>query len=254
MDDKLKDKNREYKVSMIGPLAALLAAIITAFADLRPVLQYTMVFLLVVIAVASIYVVFGSHVISVWRKIRITIKHHLLVKKYFNQFSMFVDRLSEFSQDSRCDTLPYAFAKMENIPPEFRHPRSLMYDLTNFLTLFKEWMKKFPKRDFPLLIEWFESILCIYNNQLVLEPFRQVRNMDQNKLTRYEKEEYEKNREHYVRFLQDYENFARAINRSAGKTIARAYFDKPSTLSNGNARTAEGAPSQSSNQTGKANE
>ncbi len=129
-----------------------------------------------------------------------------------------------------------------------------MYDLTNFLTLFKEWMKKFPKRDFPLLIEWFESILRIYNNQLVLEPFRQVRNMDQNKLTRYEKEEYEKNREHYVRFLQDYENFARAINRSAGKTIARPCFDRPGTLSNGNARTVEGAPSQISSQTGKTNE
>jgi len=128
-----------------------------------------------------------------------------------------------------------------------------MYDLNSFLTIFKERMKKFPKRDFPLLIEWFESILRIYNNQLVLQPFRRVRNIDLNKLTKYEKEDYEKNREHYIRFLQDYENFARAINKSAGKTIARPYFDKPGTLSNVNARTVESVPSQSSNLTGKTN-
>lgn len=250
MDDKLKDKNRGSKVSMIGPLAALVAAIITAFADFFPALQYAMFFLLVVIAATSIYVVFGSHTVSLWRKMRLSIKHRLLVKKYFGQFSMFVDRLSEFSQDSRCDTLPYVFAKMKNIPPEYRQPRSLMYDLTNFLTIFKEWMKKFPKRDFPLLIEWFESILRIYNNQLVLEPFRRVRNMDQSKFTKYEREEYEKNREHYVRFLQDYENFARIMNKSVGKTIARPCFDKPGALSNDNARTVESVPSQSS-KTGK---
>jgi hypothetical protein len=251
MDEKLEDKNRGSRLSIIGPLAGLAAAIITAFADLRPALQYTMVFLLVVIAVASIYVVFGSHAVSVWRKMRIAIKHHLLVKNYFAQFSMFVDRLIELSQDNRCDTLPYAFANMKSMPPEFIRSRSLMCDLANFLTLFKAWMKKSRKGDFELLIEWFESILRIYNNQLVLEPFRQVRNMDQNKLTKYEKENYEKNREHYVRFLQDYENFARAINTSAGKTIARPCFDKPGTLSNGNGYAVEGAPSQSSNQTGK---
>jgi hypothetical protein len=117
MDEKLEDKNRGSRLSIIGPLAGLAAAIITAFADLRPALQYTMVFLLVVIAVASIYVVFGSHAVSVWRKMRIAIKHHLLVKNYFAQFSMFVDRLIELSQDNRCDTLPYAFANMKSMPP-----------------------------------------------------------------------------------------------------------------------------------------
>lgn len=243
MDEKREDKNRGAKISMIGPLAGLAAAIVTSFANLPATLRYSMLLLLSVIAVLSIYVVLGPHFTSIFNKIRIAIRDHLLVKKYFGEFSMFVERLSELSQDSRCDTLPYAFAKMKNIPPEFNHPRSLMYDLTYFLTIFKQWMNKFPKRDFPLLIEWFESILRIYNNQLVLEPFRQVRNMDQNKLTKYEKEEYEKNREHYVRFLQDYDNFARAMNRSAGKTIARPCFDKPGTLSNSNARTVEGATS-----------
>lgn len=230
MDEKLKDKNRESKVSMIGPLAAFLAAIITASADLPVELQYIMVSLLAVIATVSIYVVFGQQCVRLYQKTRIAIKNHFLASKYLSEFNLFINRLSELSQDNRCDNLPYAFTHLKNMPPEFNYPRSLMYDLANILTVFKECMKKFWERDFQLMIEWYESILRIYNRQLVLEPFRLMRNLDVDRLTEYDKEAYEKSREAYICFLQDYEKFARAMNKDSGEKIAQDYFDKPGRL------------------------
>ncbi len=79
MDEKLKDKSAGSNVSMIGPLAALLAAIITAFANLPSTLQYIMVLLIAVIAVVSVYVVFGQQLRRFFKKTTMATKHHFLI-------------------------------------------------------------------------------------------------------------------------------------------------------------------------------
>jgi len=230
MDEKLKEKSRGSKVSMIGPLAALLAAIITVSADLPVVLQYIMVLLLAMIAAVSVYVVFWQQFTRFFKKTKMAIKHHFFTKKYFSKFNMFIDRLGELLRDSRCDNVPYVFIHLQNMPPEFNYPRSLIYDLANLLVVFKEGMKKVRKRNFRFLIKWFDLILRVYNSQLVLQPFQQIRNLYRNKLTEHDREAYERSRENYVRFLQDYENFAKSINKDWGKEVAQDYFDKPGIL------------------------
>ena len=227
MDEKLKQKNKESKVSMIGPLAALLAAIITAYADLPVEVRYIMVLLLGVIAVVSVYIVFGQQFTKVFEKTRKSIKHRSLSKNYFNEFGAFIDRLEELSRDNYVDNIPYVFSNLQNMPPEFDYPRSLIYDLADHVAVFKEGSKKLSKRDFPLLIRWFQLILRVYHSQLVLIPFQQIRNLYRDKINEYQKEAYEKSRENYVRFLQDYTNFAKAINKDSGEKIAQDYFENP---------------------------
>ena len=230
MDEKLKDKNRESKVSMIGPLSALLAALITAFANLPAIIQYIMVLLISVIAVVSVYVVFGQQFIRFFKKTTMATKHHFLAKKYFSEFNGFVDRLGELLKDNRCDNIPYVFIHLRNTPAEFNDLQSSMYYVGDLLAVFKEGMKKFHKRDFKLVLKWFESILRLYNKQLVLQPFQRVRNLYKDKLTDPDKEAYQKNREDYVQFLQDYMNFARAINKDFSEKVANDYFEKPGIL------------------------
>jgi len=245
MDEKVDDKNQGSKLSIIGPVVGLAAAIIMVFGNLPATLRYIMLFLLAVIAVLSIYVILGPLFVRSFQRVRNTIKDRLLVSKYLNQFSLFVDRFCELAQNDRSDNLMHAFRNFECHIPEFNYPHSLMCELSNFVPTFKKWVEEFRKHDFELLISWFEFVLRIYHRQLLLEPLRQLRIMDQNQLTKDDMECYEKNREHYVRFLQDYVSFARELNRDAGKNVAQHYFDLLGKLMNGYAHTADTAPSQS---------
>lgn len=230
MDEKVKDKSVGSNVSMIGPLAALLAAIITAFANLPTTFQYVMVLLIAVIASVSVYVVFGQQIRRFFKKSTMKIKHHFLVNKHFSEFNRFVDRLEKLLKNNYCDSMTYVFVHLQNMPPEFNYPRSLIHDLADLVAFLKEAMKKFHRKDFRLIIKLFDLILRVYNNQLVIQPFGQIRNLYRNKLTERDMEAYAESRESYVCFLRDYENFAEAINKDWGKGIARDYFDKPGIL------------------------
>ncbi len=230
MNEKLKDKSTGSNVSMIGPLAALLAAIITTFTNLPATLQYIMVFLIAVIAVISVYVVFGQKLRRFLKKSKMAIKHHFFIKKHFGEFNMFVDRLEKLLKNNYCDSMAYVFIHLHNIPPEFNYPRSLVHDLSDIVAFLKEAMTKFHRKDFRLIIKWFDLILRIYHNQLVFQPSVQIRNLYRDKLTEHDIEAYAISRESYVCLLQDYMNFAETINKDWGEGIARDYFDKPGIL------------------------
>lgn len=229
--EKRKGERIEHRLSIIGPIAGLFATILATYTKLPPLVQYIMILLFGVLTLVSVYYVLWHHIASLFNKAVSAKKHHSLVKKYLREFSLFVDRFCEHSQNDRIDNLPRAFKDIDRSIPEFNYPNSLLNDLSNFVPTFKEWVREFRKGDFQLLITWFEFVLGIYHRQLVLEPLRQLRRIDQNKLKKHEKEVYENTRERYVRFLDDYENFARAINKEADEPIALAYFDKPCSLS-----------------------
>ncbi|MCK4815448.1 hypothetical protein KA005_06740 [bacterium] len=189
-------------------------------------LVLTLLIILVLLMYALVAFLF-TRVLLKWKEVR---KNKFIVKRYFDDFAGFSDRLGELLRDSRCDNVPYVFIHLQNMPPEFNYPRSLIYDLAKLLIVFKEGMKKVHRRNFRFLIKWFDLILRVYNSHLVLQPFQQIRNLYRNKLTEHDREAYEKSRENYVRFLQDYENFAKSINKDWGKEVAQDYFDKPGKL------------------------
>jgi len=168
-----------------------------------------------------------TRVLLKWKEVR---KNKLIVKRYFDEFAGFSDRLGELLRDSRCDNVPYVFTHLRTMPPELNYPRSLIYDLASLLAVFKEAMEKVDRMDFRLLIKWFNLILRMYNGQLVIQPFRQIRNLYKERLTEHDRESYEKSRENYIRFLQDYMNFARAINKDFGENVAYDYFEPPGRL------------------------
>jgi len=189
-------------------------------------LVLTLLIILVLLIYALVTLLF-TRVLRRWKEVR---KNKVLFKKYFDDFAGFSDRLGELLKDNRCDNVPYVFIHLQNMPPEFNYPHSLIYDLANLVAVFKEGTKKVQRRNFRLLLECFSLILRIYNSQLVLQPFQQIRNLYRDKLNEYDREAYEKSREKYVRFLQDYMNFARSINKDYGKKVAHDYFEPPGRL------------------------
>ena len=209
----------------------ILTGILT-FSDYVPIAIFIvfLILTLLIILVWIIYVLITSLFINILRKLQAARKNKILAKKYFDDFAQFVDRLEDLLRDRHVDNMPYVFNSLRNMPPEFNYPISLIYDLANLLAIFQEAMKKVHRRNFRLLIKWFDLILQVYNSQLVLQPLQQIRNLYRERLNEHEREAYEKSRENYVRFLQDYTNFAKAINKDWGKEIARDYFDKPGIL------------------------
>jgi len=189
-------------------------------------LVLTLLIILVLLMYALVDFLF-TRVLLKWKEVR---KNKFIVKRYFDDFAGFSDRLGELLKDNRCDNIPYVFIHLQNMPPEFNYPHSLIYELADLVAVSKEEMKKVHVKNFRLLIRQFGYILHIYHRNLVLQPFQQIRNLYRDKLTEYEREAYEKSRENYVRFLQDYMNFARSINKDCGEKVTHDYFEPPSRL------------------------
>ena len=223
------------KIATISTIPASTITIITgvlSWRDYIPDVLFKLFLTLTILIILFLLVYFfvtilHQRVLKKWREAR---KNNALVKKYFDDFELLCDRLGDLLKDNRIDNIPYVYINFRSIPPEFNYPRSLIYDLANLLAVLKEGMKNVLRSDFRLLIKCFESILRIYNSQLVLQPFQQIRNLYRDKLTEYERDTYEKSRENYVRFLQDYMNFAKAINKGYGEKIAQDYFEQPGKL------------------------
>lgn len=229
------EKTKDVRLSRIKIIIATVASIVTVITGILNLYDYIPHILFKIFLIAALLIFFTllidallfRRALNRWIVAR---KNKALVKKYFDNFAQFSDRLGELLKDNYCNNIPYVFIHLRNMPPEFNNPRSLLYDIAGLFAVFKERLEKAYRKDFPSLIKWFESILQIYNRQLVRQPLQQIRNHYKDKLTDNDKEAYENSRENYVRFLQDYMNFARAINKSCGEKVAQEYFDQPGRL------------------------
>lgn len=223
------EKTKNITLKKIATISTIPASIITVITGVLSWRDYIpdILFELFLILTILIILFLLLHVLKKWTEAR---KNKALVKKYFDDFTQLSDRLEELLKDNYCNNMPYVFINLQNMPPEFNYPHSLIYDLANLVAVFKEGTKKVQRRNFRLLLKCFSLILRIYNSQLVLQPFQQIRNLYRDKLTERDREAYEKSREDYVRFLQDYTNFAKVINKDWGKKVAQDYFQKPGKL------------------------
>lgn len=238
MDESESKRDKDVILKRVAAVSAIVASLITIITKVLSIVGYVpqvlfkafLILTLLIILVWIIYVSmapFFTRALRKWKKVR---KNKFIFKRYFDDFELLCDRLGDLLKDNRIDNIPYVYINFRSIPPQFNYPRSLIYDLANLLAVLKEGMKNVLRSDFRLLIKCFESVLRMYNSQLVLQPFQQIRNLYRDKLTEYERDTYEKSRENYVRFLQDYMNFAKAINKGYGEKIAQDYFEQPGKL------------------------
>lgn len=235
-DNKTNNERIVHITSMIGPLAGFVATIIATFSNLPTVIQYIMVLLLVMITVVSTYVVLGQWLTRLFKKTAKAIKHHFLTKKYFSDFSRFIDKLGKFLESRRCDNIPYILNKLKNnkpMLPDVSFP-SVEYFCDLFVVLAEAVGKlRRDKENFLLLIRWFESILNAYDKICVCMPVDQIRIiLKQGRLDISEdiKQEYRKNKTVYDKFILEYMDFANRANKDFGEKVARNYFEVPKEL------------------------
>ena len=132
----------------------------------------------------------------------------------------------------RSDNIPYVLRDLKSSQVF----RGVSYLTTgNFYNLFncyKERLKRFDrtKEDFSLLVNEFDSILDIYNVHCICNPVREIRIIGRDKADERVKEEYKKQKGAYERFIGNYTDFGKTLNKEFGERIFREYFEMPEEL------------------------
>ena len=86
------------------------------------------------------------------------------------------------------------------------------------------------KDNFGLLINWFESIVNLCNEHLIRKPVERIRTIGRDEIPEHVRENYERCKAIYNRFMDDYMDFAKDINKQFAEKVARDYFQVPKGL------------------------
>ena len=227
-----KIKELAYTVSIIGALAGLLIVVITAH-SLFPAVMFRsiVVALVVLIVIVNGYGVFGESLINFLKKLVLARKHLALTKKYFVDFDKLIDRFGQLIIVNHCDTIPYVLNDLQNTG---KYPNILPWpqDFTSAFDVFNEARGKLPrtKENFSLLVKWFESIVDICNGHLISKPVERIRTMGRDGIPEHIRENYARCKAIYDRFMDDYMDFAKGMNKQFAERVARVYFQVPKEL------------------------
>lgn len=232
MEGKSKDKEKLDLISKIAPLAGLLAAAITVFSDLPILLRYIIAVLLGLITVVSIYAVFGQTLIKFSKKRAMAKKHRLLTRKYSKNFNRLVDRFRDLINEDHRDTIPRILRCLENSNPKYVNILPHPQDFKSAVDTCRWAMGKLPvtKCNFLILVGWFESIVNLCNEHLICKPVEKIRRLGQDGIREDISEDYERCKAIYDRFMDDYMDFAKDMNKQFAEKVARDYFEVPKGL------------------------
>lgn len=216
-DTKLKNNSLDDIVSIIGPIAGLLAAIIKAFGSWAIIFQRSIAVL--------------RTVLGFFKRSKQARKQQSLVNEYFKEFDKLVDRFGELINENHCDTIPYILKDLQNNP---KYPNILPWpqDFRSAFDVFHEAMGKLPitKDNFLILVRWFESIVNLCNKRLICKPVEQIRTIGRDGIPEHVRENYERCKAIYDRFMDDYMDFAKDMNKQFAEKVARDYFQVPKGL------------------------
>ena len=232
MDEKPKDKRIVPMVSLIGSLAVLLAAITSLYSKSSIIYQNIMIILLIIITVISICGFFGQPIIEFQKNINKTRKHNILTKGNIKEFKSFVDRMGELFIYNRVDNIPHVLYELQNHGSEFRDIIPRIDELRELYNVFKRFVEKSThnKKSFLLCIKWFESILNIYNNIFVCKPVERAQQINDEKIPKHIRINYDEQKSRSVRFIEDYSLFAKKLNSEFSENVVREYYQPPKSL------------------------
>jgi len=235
---KEKEIEKESKLvplaAIIGTLATILIVVMTVARASFPVYLYYGVVISLFVAIFAL-LIFGflAHPIyGFFKKRREVRKHNALARKYFDEFTHFTERFGEFLDQGRSDNIPYALRDLKSTQ-EFKQVFYLSTnDFYNLFNCYKKRLERFnrTKEDFSLLVNEFDSVLDIYNSHCICEPVREIRLIGRDKVKERIKEDYKKQKGVYERFIGNYTDFGKKLNKEFGERIFRDHFEIPEEL------------------------
>jgi len=235
MPDTKKESKLVPLAVIIAALAGLLISIFAARASLPVFLYYiAVILLLLAIFLLLFYGFLGEPIYNFIKKRRKIRKHNALARKYFNKFKHFTETFGEFVNPNRSD-ITEVLKNLQSDHPEFRELLFLPKgDVHSLFKTFQQRLKRFDGtyEDFSLLVEEFDIILDIYNKHCIRDPIQKIRRVDRNRISDHFKEEYRRHKGAYERFIGNYTDFGKEVNKEFGERIRifREVFDMPEEL------------------------
>lgn len=234
MESQAKESKLSHTVAIIAPLAGLIATIIATRSDVPLLLKGSMVVLLVIILIISLYEVLLKPLLYHCKRRVEEKKQTILAKKYSPPFKRFVDRFADLTNIDHCDTILYFLNQVQQkiCKPKFENILPSPFAFRRIFEVFNDAAENLPtsKENFFLLIKWFESIFNLYNEHLICKPIDEMRKSGTVEIPDYTKENYKKCKFGYDKFIVEYMDFAKEINKDFGDRVARDYFQRPKEL------------------------
>jgi len=194
----------------------------------------------VAVAACSLYVVFGEPFVFAVRRVGKTIREHYFVPRYLSRLEELVKRLQRLCDQNHSDNVACVLCKFPQLwGGSFKDPPGLGH-ISRFVDALRQMLSSSRRNRKSLVfsLQWFESIVAMYNELCVRDPARQIvirseQGLEQDRRLQYErlKREYHKVRLGYLAFLEDYARFSRDLNSAFGETMARDWFERPEELS-----------------------
>ncbi len=231
-DEEPKGKRIVYIATIVVALVGLLMVIIRARSIFPQIMfQSIVVVLVALIVVVNGYGIFGQSLIKFVKKKALAQKHRVLTKKYSKNFNRLVDRFGELIKENHTDTILYILNSLRSntkyaaiLPSHqgFRRSFDVFYGSMGKLPITKD--------NFLILVRWFESIVNLCNEHLICKPVEQIRTIGRDEVPEQVREDYERCKAIYDRFIDDYMDFAKDMNKQFAEKVARDYFQVPKGL------------------------
>ncbi len=242
------EKSEYYKLKISAGLIGILASIFIIIGVIVNVYTYLPEWLIwsVFIFIAIVILWLLSHPVSNFIKNKGEIRElNVLARKYFGELKTLLERFDEFISN-RNDNIPHVLqdlsrsvtTKVVDGPDKREFEKISILRVEPFYDLFINLQKRFEffngtKGDFLLLAQEFDTILNIYNRFHICKPVEEIRKIGRKKVPEEIKENYNKYKRKYERFIEDYTNFAKKINNKFGfgeRNIITAYLEMPKEL------------------------
>jgi len=236
-----EEPRRNDKTTLIIAITGIFISIIVAAVSLLTAsiptqIFYPLALALVVCALALLIGVLYGPASRFLRAKSLSKRYDEIAKWHYNEFKEFVDRFSELSDERKGKSVSKDLGEL--------HDRSGIQDFqrvfilpTHYIQYLIIHFKKIlddvycDKETFVTATEIFDDIIRIYNNFSVFKPVEEIRTIGRDKVPENIRETYKDDRAIYVRFLEEYVDFIKKMNKKFGQDLLRVpYYETPKEL------------------------
>ncbi len=217
-------------------LLVVLLAIIGIRGELPSVIFYALLFIFIIsMSFLPICTILRPWFSSYRMKRKLKKRDSLIIIENVPKFKDFVDRFTKLIKNKGYDDISYlvndikhrsGIKEFQDVP--FPEPIDIIKLVDSLKRIFES--LKWDKTGFANASELFFEIVEIYNEYCVCKPIIKFKETDK-KIDVETKKRYNRARQSYIQFLDEYSSFVRKVNKKfEGKILSKRYYDIPEEL------------------------
>mgnify|MGYP007084778269 CR=1 FL=1 len=235
-EEPRRDDKMSLIVAIIGIFISIIVATVSLLTSSIPTqIFYPLALAIVVCALALLIGVLYGPASRFLRARSLLKRYDEIAKWHYGEFREFVDRFSELSDERMGKSVSKDLGELSRagiqgfqrvfILPTFY----IQYLITHFRAILDNVYCR--KETFVTVTEIFDDIIRIYNNFSVFKPIEEIRMIGRDKVPENIRETYNDDRVIYVRFLEEYVDFIKKMNKEFRKDLLRVpYYETPKEL------------------------